>query len=149
MKDSTVLDAESDHPKVYSKFSIILMSILGSTFFASILYSINLGKIGEKKHIAGTIISGVISTTVGGALIKNYGIHSVWLYFLIHGIGGYILTGPFWKYHFEEKDYKTKFAWLPILIMLLIIVGLVVLYFGLQTRYYISDMYIDEAINQN
>lgn len=85
-------------PKLFTKRTIVIFSALGSTFFGSVLYSMNLKETGKDKFIASAIIFSILYTYFVNRLTLSLEISNYYSFISMHLIGGLLLAAPFWKY---------------------------------------------------
>jgi len=113
-------DAYDERPKLYNQATIVIFSILLSTFFGGIIYSQNLSAIDNRKPIAPVLVFCVIWNTVLFKLAHRYTDNFVLTFILPNIMGGLILSIFFWKHHFGDLDFKVRNVWIPLAILLLI-----------------------------
>jgi len=113
-------DAYDERPKLYNQATIVIFSILLSTFFGGIIYSQNLSEIGNRKLIAPVLVFCIIWNTVFFKLAHRYTDNFVLTFILPNIMGGLMLSIFFWKHHFGDLDFKVRNVWIPLAILLLI-----------------------------
>ncbi|MFN5845269.1 MAG: hypothetical protein ACK46O_06105 [Flavobacteriia bacterium] len=106
--------------KLFSKASILIFSIFGTTLFAALLFSDNLKQVNKSKHIASTIISALVWNIVVMKLLHNITIPFA-PFLITNTLGGILLIGPSWKHHLGEFDhsFESRKIWVPLFSLLL------------------------------
>lgn len=113
-------DTYEERPKLYNKITIVVFSILLSTFFGGILYSQNLSEIENRKQMAPVLIFCIIWNILSYKFVQRF-TDDVFLTLILPNItGGLVLTIPFWKHHFGEMNFKNKSILLPSVIVFFI-----------------------------
>jgi len=113
-------DAYEQRPKLYNQATIIIFSILLSTFFGGIIYSQNLSVIGNRKQITPVLVFCIIWNIVLFKLAHRYTDNFILSFILPNIMGGLMLSIFFWKHHFGDLDFKVRSVWFPLAILLLI-----------------------------
>jgi len=113
-------DAYEQRPKLYNQATIIIFSILLSTFFGGIIYSQNLSAIGNRKQITPVLVFCIIWNIVLFKLAHRYTDNFILSFILPNIMGGLMLSIFFWKHHFGDLDFKVRSVWIPLAILLLI-----------------------------
>lgn len=114
--------------KLFNKLTIIVFSILGTTFFGALLYAQNLKISEKKKYILPTIIFSIIWNILALTVSKHSYFNSIISFYIIQIIGGFILAGPFWNFHFHEiENFRSRNITGPSIALSIPIVVLVVL----------------------
>ncbi len=118
----------SDKPRLYSKKSLMLFSIIGC-FFAGLLYIQNLREVGKNKFILLMLAYSILFPTVSSKILTVFGIPMSYSYLPINLLGGYFLITTFWNYQLDIDipEYESKSILIPGLILLGLIVILVLL----------------------
>jgi hypothetical protein len=101
--------------RLFTKLTIILFSLIGTSFFGALLFSDNLKQVEKSKFIAPTIIFGMLWTVVINRVIAPIPIP--FLSFAITNlIGGLILAGPMWNHYIDKDlDFVKRPIWGPLL----------------------------------
>ncbi|MDW5290027.1 hypothetical protein [Formosa sp. PL04] len=111
-------------PELYSKLLILIISILFSTLFGSILLMANLKKIGQSKGRTQVLIFSLLYLFLPVILITVFNLDNN-LSIFANVIGGFILTEYFWnKFIGKTFEYKRRDWAKPILISLAITIPL-------------------------
>lgn len=113
-------DTNEERPKLYNQATIIIFSILLSTFFGGIIYSQNLSKINNRKQIAPVLIFCIIWNIILFKLANRYTDNFILAFILPNILGGLVLSFFFWKHHFGNLGFKVRSVWIPLVITLLI-----------------------------
>jgi hypothetical protein len=113
-------DNDQEWPKLYNKATIVIFSVLLSTFFGGIIYSQNLSEIDNRKQIGPVLVFCIIWNIILFKLAHRFTDNFVLTFILPNIFGGLILSGLFWKHHFGDLDFKVRSVWLPSVIVLLI-----------------------------
>lgn len=113
-------DAYEQRPTLYNQATIIIFSILLSTFFGGIIYSQNLSAIGNRKQITPVLVFCIIWNIVLFKLAHRYTDNFILSFILPNIMGGLMLSIFFWKHHFGDLDFKVRSVWIPLAILLLI-----------------------------
>jgi hypothetical protein len=104
-------------PRLFSKLSIIIFSVFGSTFFGALLYSSNLKATNSGRFIAPSIIFSLFYIFLVNKITVslNVPIYYSFIPFIpAHLIGGLLLVGPFWKYQIGIiEHYEKRAIWGP------------------------------------
>lgn len=116
-------------PNIFSKTSVFIFSILGSTFFGALVYSSNLQTLDKRKFILPTIAFSLVWNIAFQFLLRGLELPII-SYLLINTIGGLILIKPFWNYHFKDlEEYSSRKIWGPTIALILPISILLALHF--------------------
>lgn len=100
-------------PKLFSKPTILVFSILGSTFFGALVYCSNLQALNKKQFIAPTIVFSIVFNVFAIWISKDLG-YPLIKYFTINAIGGLVLIKAFWNYHLPDvKNNEPRKIWGP------------------------------------
>ena len=113
-------DAYEERPKLYNRATIVIFSILLSTFFGGIIYSQNLAELDNRKQIASVLVFCIIWNIVLFKLAHRYTDNFILTFILPNIMGGLILSIFFWKHHFRDLDFKARNVWILLTILLLI-----------------------------
>ena len=113
-------DNDQERPKLYNKATIVIFSILLSTFFGGIIYSQNLSEIDNRKQIAPVLVFCIIWNVILFKLAHRFSDNFVLTFIVPNILGGLVLSCLFWKHHFGDLDFKVRGVWLPLVIVLLI-----------------------------
>ncbi|NQX56918.1 hypothetical protein HQN86_25090 [Pedobacter panaciterrae] len=113
-------DNDEERPKLYNKATIVIFSILLSTFFGGIIYSQNLSEIDNRKQIAPVLVFCIIWNIILFKLAHRFTDNFVLTFIVPNILGGLVLSILFWKHHFGDLDFKVRSVWLPLVIVLLI-----------------------------
>ena len=114
--------------KIYSKTSIVLFSLIGSTILGTLLYTSNLKEIGKKKHIPVLLILSLIYTIGGMYFFKILGISSYYVFLPLNLAGSFVIIFPLWNKQIgSDKNYEKRKSATTLAIVLTIIVLLVLL----------------------
>lgn len=113
-------DTFEEKPKLYNKTTIVVFSILLSTFFGGIVYSQNLSETGNRKQIASVLIFCMIWNIIFFKLTGRYTDNFIVTFILPNLLGGLVLSTLFWKHHFGDLDFKVRSIWMPLIIVLFI-----------------------------
>jgi hypothetical protein len=111
-------DTFEEKPKLYNKATIIVFSILLSTFFGGIIYSQNLSKTGNRNQIGPVLIFCIIWNIIFFKLTNRYTDNFIVTFILPNLLGGLLLSTLFWKHHFGDLDFKVRSIWMPLIIVL-------------------------------
>lgn len=122
-----------DRPVLYNKITIVIFSILLSTFFGGVIYAQNLSEIGNRKQIAPVLIFCLIWNIIFFKLAHRFTDDFVLTFILPNVMGGLVLANLFWKHHFGDLDFKVKAIWVP-LILVLMVYG-----FFISVRFFINN----------
>jgi hypothetical protein len=118
--------------KLFTKTTILIFSIVGTTFFGALLFSDNLKQVGKSKLIASTIIFSIIWSVAFNKLIANIPVPFLSIV-VTNLIGGLILIGPIWNHHIgKEVEYKTRSAWGPILSFIVLTGAILGMFYWVQ-----------------
>lgn len=109
-----------ERPKLYNQATIIIFSILLSTFFGGIIYSQNLSEIDNRKQIAPVLVFCIIWNIVLFKLTYRFTDNFVLTFLLPNILGGMVLSFFFWKHHFRDLDFEVRKVWIPLTILLLV-----------------------------
>ncbi|MHA7943445.1 hypothetical protein ACJOV8_010255 [Formosa sp. 3Alg 14/1] len=111
-------------PKLYSKTLILVISILFSTLFGSVLLILNLKKTGHSKARKLVFLFSVCYLFVPFILITSFNLDPN-VALLANVLGGYILTEYFWNQYIGKNTEYKRLDWAkPVLIMLAITIPL-------------------------
>ncbi len=113
-------DNDEERPKLYNKATIVIFSILLSTFFGGIIYSQNLSEIDNRKQIGPVLVFCIIWNIILFKLAHRFTDNFVLTFIVPNILGGLVLSSLFWKHHFGDLDFKVRSVWLPLVIVLLI-----------------------------
>ena len=113
-------DNDEERPKLYNKATIVIFSILLSTFFGGIIYSQNLSEIDNRKQIGPVLVFCIIWNIILFKLAHRFTDNFVLTFIVPNILGGLVLSSLFWKHHFGDLDFKVRGVWLPLVIVLLI-----------------------------
>lgn len=113
-------DDYEERPKLYNQATIVIFSILLSTFFGGIIYSQNLSEIDNRKQITPVLAFCIIWNIVFFKFAHRYTDNFILTFILPNIMGGLILSIFFWKHHFGNLDFKVRNIWMPLTIVLLI-----------------------------
>ena len=113
-------ELKEERPTLYTKTTIIIFSILLSTFFGGIIYTQNLRETGNRKQIAPVLMFCIIWNVIFFKLVQNFTSNFLLTFILANFFGGLILSTLFWKYHFGELDSIVKRPWIPLIVVLLV-----------------------------
>lgn len=106
-------------PKIFNKATVLIFSILGSTFYGGLIYSTNLKTLNKGKFIAPTITFSILWSIVLIWLFRDFE-YPLIKYLVINGLGGLILIIPLWNYHFPDLDqFENRKIWGPLAGLLL------------------------------
>jgi len=111
---------DEERPKLYNKATIVIFSILLSTFFGGIIYSQNLSEIDNRKQITPVLVFCIIWNIILFKLAHRFTDNFVLTFIVPNILGGLVLSSLFWKHHFGDLDFKVRNVWLPLAIVLLI-----------------------------
>jgi len=111
-------DTFEEKPKLYNKATIVVFSILLSTFFGGIIYSQNLSKTGNRNQIGPVLIFCIIWNIIFFKLTNRYTDNFIVTFILPNLLGGLLLSTLFWKHHFGDLDFKVRSIWMPLIIVL-------------------------------
>lgn len=125
------MDSHEEHeplPVLYSKSSIMIISIMTSTVFGAILYAINLYRIDRRKYIFPTVLGAIIYQLLGARFAGSISIDYEFLVYIgLNFIGGLLILG-LWDLQIGKatlyQPRNTLSVFLVILIILLILMGL-------------------------
>jgi hypothetical protein len=126
-KNLNIMDSSK---KLFSRMSIFLFSIIGSTLMGSILYSMNLKTLQKTKSIIPIILASALYTFGGIKLLTLFHIPSYFSYLILHLIGGLIISVLLWKFqiggisNYEPRKTANVLAIFLLIIMLLIIINI-------------------------
>jgi hypothetical protein len=119
--------------KLYSKPTIIVFSLLGSTLYGATLYSMNLYSVGKKKIAFTPLLFALVYNFIMPKVISGLGID---IYGLVnYGItnlgGGLILAFVLWKEQIDQDyEFENRSIWGPLAALLsLIAFFLILIYF--------------------
>ena len=129
---------EEEGVAIYSKWAILLFSIIFSPLIGGILLMLNLRSVGYKREgtrvllfaiayqfMAGAIITKVLNLPVNATLTQIVANPKFIIYtFVGQIIGGGILAEYFFKKYFPDDDYEHKSVWRPLAIIILITLAL-------------------------
>lgn len=113
-------DNDEERPKLYNKATIVIFSILLSTFFGGIIYSQNLSEIDNRKQIGPVLVFCIIWNIILFKLAHRFTDNFVLTFIVPNILGGLVLSSLFWKHHFGDLDFKVRSVWVPLVIVLLI-----------------------------
>lgn len=120
--------------KLFTKATIFVFTLIGSTLFGSMLFADNLKQADKAKHISVLIAFGLIWNLLITTLLRPLNIP-----FLPIGVanisGALLLIGPIWKYYLSSETDFVKRSFLGPLLALIITYGAIIgatLYFGIS-----------------
>jgi len=117
-------------PRLYNKLTIVIFSILLSTFFGGIIYSQNLIETGQKKQITSVLLFCIVWNAIAFKLAYKYTDNFLLTFVLPNFIGSLLLIKPFWEHHFKDfNSFKSRNVWMPLIVVLIISTVLLVLKF--------------------
>jgi formate/nitrite transporter FocA (FNT family) len=124
-----------ERPTLYNKATIVIFSVLLSTFVGGMIYSQNLIETDNRKQIVPVMVFSILWNIIVYKLAKNHIDNAIFVYFLPNILGGFIIAVSFWKHHIGDLEYKTRNVWMPIAIVVFVYGSLAVLsYFVNKNR---------------
>jgi len=119
--DADLTKIQESLPKIYARRAILGFSVLFSPIFGGFLLNHNLRVIGKKKEGFFILLLSIILTIIAGALAIVPEKSTASATFILNIGGGFLLAEYFDKKYFpNEKLYKMKNIWLPLIIALAI-----------------------------
>jgi len=120
--------------KLFTKTSILVFSIIGSTLFGALLFSDNLKQVDKKKYIPAIILFGLLWNILILKLLKPLAIP--YLPFTLANLsGGLLLIGPIWKnYLNEETTFLSRKIWGPLLSLLVLYGAIALMIFSYRAH---------------
>ena len=116
--------------KLYNKFTIVAVSILGTPFVGSILYSENLRALDKGGRFMPILFALIYNGVVDRILRNIFHISEIISYVPMNLIGGLILICIFWTRQIGDLEFESKPSWKPIVIIILIIAALIAIGFS-------------------
>jgi hypothetical protein len=122
--------------KLFTKATIVVFSIIGSTFFGALLFSDNLKQVEKSKFIASTIIFSIIWTIGINKVIAQINLPVPFLSLVVTNfVGGLILVGPIWNYHIgKDVEYEKRSIWGPLLSLIALGAAIIGMFLWVQSR---------------
>lgn len=122
------IEEEEKLPELYSKSSIMIISLITSTVFGAILYSINLHRVNQRRYIFQTMVGAVIYQVLGARFSASISTsYELLVYMGLNFVGGTLILGLWDMQIGRNSAYRprnTLSVFLIILILLLILMGL-------------------------
>ncbi|MBC6112391.1 hypothetical protein ACFOG5_10205 [Pedobacter fastidiosus] len=106
--------------KLYNKATIIIFSLLLSTFFGGVIYSRNLSQIGERKQIAPVLFFCLIWNLILFKIANKLTSDLLLSFIIPNLLGSLVITTLFWKHHFKEISFKSKNIWMPLIVVFIV-----------------------------
>lgn len=107
-------------PKLFDKLTIVLISIIGTPFMGSIIYSQNLRTLDTGDKFM-PILFAMVYNVVYRVLSNKFHISELISYLPLNLIGGLILITVFWNKQIGEIEFEPIPRWKPVLIVASII----------------------------
>ena len=121
------IEEEDKLPELYSKSSIMIISVITSTVFGAILYSINLYRVNKRQYILFTMAGAILYQLLGARLAAGIATSQEFLVYMgLNFVGGTLILG-LWDLQIGRIPHRprnTLGVFLIILIILLILMGL-------------------------
>jgi len=122
------VEEEEKLPELYSKSSIMIITLITLTAFGAILYSINLYRVNQRRFIFPTMLGAVLYQILGARFSGGLSLRNeIWSNMVLNFIGGMLILGLWDMQIGRNTRYRprnTLSVFLIILILLLIQVGL-------------------------
>ncbi|MCB0791939.1 MAG: hypothetical protein H6595_06775 [Flavobacteriales bacterium] len=101
--------------KLYSKTSIFLFSLFGTAFYAAILYSTNLKRVGEGRSIFSTILFAMAWNYVLPHIASKIGLNLKYSFFLVNAAAGLIFVYVLWDKQIpKDAEYRSESILIPL-----------------------------------
>jgi hypothetical protein len=127
-KDKNYHVEDPDAPAYYSKFAIVLFSVLFSVLFGSIMLAVNVSKTQNITKAILVILYGLGFTAIIIILAQNLNISNTYLSVIAGMIGAYSMEILFWKRYLGNATlYRVKPIWIPLIIGLAIVIPIIIL----------------------
>ena len=118
-----LLDDEFNEPierKIYSARIIRIFSIVFSPIFGGVLFFINLQEAGKLKEGFKILITSILFTFLGMAIISRMQTPSSAIILGINFMGGYTLSYLIYPTYFNNVNQQYKKPWKPIIVAILV-----------------------------
>jgi len=114
-------DLQEYEPRLYNRISIIIFSVLVSTFFGGIMYYQNLTEVENRKPRVSVLLFCLVWNMLVFRMTRHFTNSFLLTYIIPNLLGGLLLAKPFWDYHFKDvESYKNRAIWAPLLFVVTI-----------------------------
>ncbi|MCB9270473.1 MAG: hypothetical protein H6561_13060 [Lewinellaceae bacterium] len=122
------VEEEEKLPELYSRSSIVIISLITSTVVGAILYAINLNRLNRRKYIFPTILGAILYQVLGARLSSNLSTNYEFVVYMGLNFTGAMLILGLWDMQIGRQiNYRprnTMNVFVIILVLVLILFGL-------------------------